>query len=136
MAWRVGHDELPPGRREIAIGDVDRDALLALGLKTVDQQGEVEFPAPRCVRTLGFALDTLQLILKHQGGVVEQPADQRALAVVHASAGQKTQEPAILLGNDPGGEPGACTVLGTADNCLLYTSPSPRDGLLSRMPSS
>ena len=24
----------------------------------------------------------------------------------------------------------------TADNCLLYTSPSPRDGLLSRMPSS
>ena len=26
--------------------------------------------------------------------------------------------------------PGHCT------NCLLYTSPSPRDGLLSRMPSS
>ena len=26
--------------------------------------------------------------------------------------------------------------LGKEDNCLLYTSPSPRDGLLSRMPSS
>ena len=25
---------------------------------------------------------------------------------------------------------------GTIDTCLLYTSPSPRDGLLSRMPSS
>ena len=25
---------------------------------------------------------------------------------------------------------------GTYDVCLLYTSPSPRDGLLSRMPSS
>ena len=25
---------------------------------------------------------------------------------------------------------------GEYDNCLLYTSPSPRDGLLSRMPSS
>ena len=25
---------------------------------------------------------------------------------------------------------------GTHDACLLYTSPSPRDGLLSRMPSS
>ena len=24
----------------------------------------------------------------------------------------------------------------TLDGCLLYTSPSPRDGLLSRMPSS
>ena len=29
------------------------------------------------------------------------------------------------------------TVLGiSVDSCLLYTSPSPRDGLLSRMPSS
>ena len=26
--------------------------------------------------------------------------------------------------------------LGKYDTCLLYTSPSPRDGLLSRMPSS
>ena len=25
---------------------------------------------------------------------------------------------------------------GDGSNCLLYTSPSPRDGLLSRMPSS
>ena len=25
---------------------------------------------------------------------------------------------------------------GNINNCLLYTSPSPRDGLLSRMPSS
>ena len=28
------------------------------------------------------------------------------------------------------------TTFGQADDCLLYTSPSPRDGLLSRMPSS
>ena len=28
------------------------------------------------------------------------------------------------------------TIVGNADACLLYTSPSPRDGLLSRMPSS
>ena len=27
-------------------------------------------------------------------------------------------------------------VIGGANSCLLYTSPSPRDGLLSRMPSS
>ena len=31
-------------------------------------------------------------------------------------------------------KPGDVLVLGTT--CLLYTSPSPRDGLLSRMPSS
>ena len=29
---------------------------------------------------------------------------------------------------------GLCVMLG--NTCLLYTSPSPRDGLLSRMPSS
>ena len=30
----------------------------------------------------------------------------------------------------------ACFGAGTSSDCLLYTSPSPRDGLLSRMPSS
>ena len=30
----------------------------------------------------------------------------------------------------------ACALLVTKDTCLVYTSPSPRDGLLSRMPSS
>ena len=29
-----------------------------------------------------------------------------------------------------------CDITGKSKNCLLYTSPSPRDGLLSRMPSS
>ena len=31
---------------------------------------------------------------------------------------------------------GVALGLNVAGNCLLYTSPSPRDGLLSRMPSS
>ena len=31
---------------------------------------------------------------------------------------------------------GTSKSLTSNDNCLLYTSPSPRDGLLSRMPSS
>ena len=32
--------------------------------------------------------------------------------------------------------PEASVGAGTVNTCLLYTSPSPRDGLLSRMPSS
>ena len=32
--------------------------------------------------------------------------------------------------------PNSCTLLVDTYDCLLYTSPSPRDGLLSRMPSS
>ena len=42
VARRVGDDEFPPRRREIAIGDVDGDLLLALGLQPVDQQREIE----------------------------------------------------------------------------------------------
>ena len=37
----------------------------------------------------------------------------------------------VLLTREPGGTRGAESI-----SCLLYTSPSPRDGLLSRMPSS
>ena len=39
---RVGDDEAPPRRREVAVGDVDRDALLALGAQAVGQQREVD----------------------------------------------------------------------------------------------
>ena len=39
--------------------------------------------------------------------------------------------PAGHIGNNP-----AATVATQLRACLLYTSPSPRDGLLSRMPSS
>ena len=35
----------------------------------------------------------------------------------------------------PGTE-GAGEIIAVGSDCLLYTSPSPRDGLLSRMPSS
>ena len=48
--------------------------------------------------------------------------------------------PINLSGIDPDltVPPTQVMVLGTAhlSGCLLYTSPSPRDGLLSRMPSS
>ncbi len=42
MARRVGDDEGALVGREIAIGDIDGDALFALGGEAVDQQGEIE----------------------------------------------------------------------------------------------
>ena len=49
-------------------------------------------------------------------------ADERGIPfTAHAGAG-------IVAGSDPEAE--------LLETCLLYTSPSPRDGLLSRMPSS
>ena len=41
-----------------------------------------------------------------------------------------------LFGSDVTGSLFDFVDFGTASVCLLYTSPSPRDGLLSRMPSS
>ena len=45
MARRVGDDEFALVGGEEAIGDVDGDALLALGLQPVDQQREIDVVA-------------------------------------------------------------------------------------------
>src|SRR2546426_116209 len=42
VSGSVGDDELAPGRGEIAVGDVDGDALLALRLEPVGEQRQVE----------------------------------------------------------------------------------------------
>ena len=49
VTGRVGDNEVAARRREVAIGDVDGDALLALGLKPVDQQREIDVLAGRAV---------------------------------------------------------------------------------------
>ena len=41
-----------------------------------------------------------------------------------------------ILINNAGGAGDLQPTISLSDDCLLYTSPSPRDGLLSRMPSS
>ncbi len=47
VARRVGDDEAPPRRREIAVADVDGDALLAFRLQAVDQAREIGAAAAR-----------------------------------------------------------------------------------------
>ena len=46
---------------------------------------------------------------------------------VEIGEGSEIQSHVTIIGN---------TKIGMNNTCLLYTSPSPRDGLLSRMPSS
>jgi hypothetical protein len=89
VAGGVGDDERAPRRREVAVGDVDRDALLALGAQPVGEQGEVGVGV---AAALASALDRLQLVLEDLLGVVEQAADERALAVVHRAGGGEAQE--------------------------------------------
>ena len=91
MPRRVGDDERAPRRGEEPVGDVDGDALLALRLEPVEQQGEVDLLAGRAVppRVLGQGRE---LILEDQLGIVQQPSDQGRLAVVNRAAGDEAQQ--------------------------------------------
>jgi hypothetical protein len=85
----VGDDEFPLGRGEVAVGDVDRDALLALGAQAVGHQGEIGVIVPALLRGL---LDGGQLVLHDGLGVVEQSTDERRLAVVDGTCRRDPQQ--------------------------------------------
>ena len=97
MSRGVGNDERALAGGEHAIGDVDGDALLAFRLKAVHQQGQVEVVALGAV-PLAVGLHLRELVLEDQPGFVEQAADQRRLAVVHAAAGDEAQDVAVFAG--------------------------------------
>ena len=52
--------------------------------------------------------------------------------IVESLQRNRAGEGAVTIHQDPK----ITGLIGTIHTCLLYTSPSPRDGLLSRMPSS
>jgi hypothetical protein len=63
VARAVRDDEPPARRREIAVGDVDRDPLLALRSQPVGQQRQVQRASP--ATTFARLFDVLELILEH-----------------------------------------------------------------------
>jgi hypothetical protein len=89
---RVGDDERAPRRREVAVRDVDGDALLALGAQAVGDRGEVGGAvAP-------VAVQRVERVLEDQLGVQQQPADERRLAVVDRPRGREPDELGLALG--------------------------------------
>ena len=93
---RVGDDELALVGREEPVGDVDGDALLALGRQAVDEQREIELVAARA-DLLRVGGERRELILEDHLRLVQQPSDQRRLAVVHAAAGDEAQQALALV---------------------------------------
>ena len=83
----VGDDELAPRGGEVAVGDVDRDALLALGAQAVGEQRQV---GVLVAAVAADRLDRLELVAEDRLGVVQQPADQGALAVVDGARRWRT----------------------------------------------
>ena len=79
---------------EVAVGDIDRDSLFALGTQSVGQQRQVQIAVAAALGRLG---DVLELILEDRLGVVQKPPDQRRLAVVDRARSRNPQQLAGLL---------------------------------------
>ena len=97
VTGRVRDDELAPVGGEEAVGDVDRDALLAFRGEAVEEQREVQIPALGA-DLLGVGLQRRQLVLEQHLRLVQHAADQRALAVVDAATGDEAQQALVLVG--------------------------------------
>src|SRR5207342_3311898 len=92
MPGRVPDDELARGRGEVAISNVYRDALLSLGQQPVGQQGQID---GRKAAPARGRLQGCDLIRQQPLAVVEEAADQGALAVVDAACGDEAQQPGV-----------------------------------------
>jgi hypothetical protein len=85
----VRDDELALRGREVAVGHVDRDALLTLGPQAVGEQREVGVVvAPGDRRRLHGR----ELVGEDRLRVEQQPPDQRGLAVVDGAGGGETEK--------------------------------------------
>ena len=89
MARSVRDDELAPRRGEVAIRDVDGDALLAFGAQAVGEVGEIDLAAAGDV---GGTFERFDLVLHQRLRIVEQPADERGLAVIDGAAGVEAED--------------------------------------------
>ena len=83
MARGVGEDERPPRGREEPIGDVDRDALLALGAQPVGDCCEIHRSPAR---------DVVDVIGEQRARVEQEAPDQGALAVIDRSRSRESQQ--------------------------------------------
>ncbi|SLC65112.1 Uncharacterised protein [Mycobacteroides abscessus subsp. massiliense] len=80
----VGQDVAATFCGEEPVGHVDGDALFAFGAQAIGKRGQI-----------GHALIVghgFQMVHRQAVGVVQQPSDERALAIVHRAGGGDTQQ--------------------------------------------
>ena len=90
---RIDDDEAALPGLEIAPGDVDGNTLLALSLKAVEQQAEIDLVAVLQAILRGV-YDCRALVLGDRGCIPQHPADQRRFAVVDRAAGEQPHDSA------------------------------------------
>ena len=93
---RVGDDKLAVVGREVAVSHVDGDALLALGLETVEEEGVVNMVA-RITHTLAVALEGNQLVFVEFLAVEKQSTDQGRFTVIDGAGGEEAEQVLLLI---------------------------------------
>src|SRR4051812_4013579 len=88
MARSIGDDEFPPRRGEVAIGNINGDALFSLGSQAVRKQRKINWS---CGAVDAALLHGRQLVLVNRLAVIEEPADQRGFSIIHAAGGGEAQ---------------------------------------------
>ena len=77
-------------------------------------------------------------ITSHEVQVIASDGENLGILNLNDAINRARDEGLDLIEIAPNAKPPVCKIMdmGKYKYCLLYTSPSPRDGLLSRMPSS
>jgi hypothetical protein len=91
VARRIGDDEFSLGGCEVTVGHVDGDSLLPFVFQPIQQQRRIKLIAASPM-FLAISLKSGDLIVVNGAGFQKQPANQRALAVVNASASNEPQQ--------------------------------------------
>ena len=85
---RVRDDEFPFRCGEVAVGDIDRDSLFALGLEAIGEEGEVHILITAAAR--GF-LHGFELVFEDGFGIVKKAADESGFAVIDGASGGEAE---------------------------------------------
>ena len=86
VAGRISDNKFPGWSRKIAIGDINRNALLTFGYQAIGEKRKVYRVQPAALRC---CLNCRELISEQAFAVVEQTTNQRAFAVIYAARGNK-----------------------------------------------
>ena len=89
MARRIGNDEFPARRGKVAVGHIDRDALLTLGAEAVGEESQIHNGIASAARAF---LDGYELVLENTLGVVEQASDESGFAVINRTGGGEAKK--------------------------------------------
>ena len=91
VSRRIGQDEPAPGCLEEPVGDVDGDALVALGRKAIHQKRIVGAARHRAEAD-AVALQRRHHVVRDRAALEQQPPDQGGLAVIDRATGKNAQK--------------------------------------------